>query len=259
MCLRIATTQALTGQTIAESRVRDSSIVDLENAIAQTPNTIILVYTDDSEFAPDGREVWGGHGTVSLVLIVAVAGINKLQDGTSEFTFPATDRATELSLDIAERQIQAALMAPDSVWAQRWRGIVSSVNKWTSKRGASTKEGVRFAARQITIECETMHDPIPGAAVEGEWATFLEVLEAQTDTDLSGLAEPLRALMERPDTIDWKRSMMEQGLDRQAIAGIGLAPFLFHPLNEAPAPATLQTIVADDDHLVTEITPEEGQ
>lgn len=259
MCLRIATTQALAGRTFAEERVQDSSIVNLESAIMNAPKTVILVYTDDTEFVPTGKEVWGGSGTTNLVLIVAVAGAQKLQDGSTEFTFPPSDKATEISLDIAERQIQAALMDPDSVWAQRWRGIVTAVTKWSSKRGASTKEGQRFAARQIIIECETVHDPIPGVPVVGEWATFLEVLAAEEDGDLAGLAAPIQALMEKPTMVDWKRNMAEQGLDRQALAGIGLAPFRFHPLPNAPATAQLETIIIDDGRLETEITAEDGQ
>lgn len=258
MCLRIATTQALTGKTFAEDRVQDSSIVNLESAITGAPKTVILVYTDDTEFVPDSKEVWGGTGSVNLVLIVAVAGAQKLTDGTVEFSFPPSDKATEISLDICERQIQAALMDPDSEWAQRWRGIVTKVTKWTSKRGASTKEGQRFAARQILIECETCHDPIPGQPVEGEWAAFLEVLEGEK-ADLANLAAPIRSLMEKPTWVDWKRTMAEQGLDRQALAGIGLAPFRFHPLDPSPAMATLETIVVEGANLQTEITAEDDQ
>lgn len=250
MCLRIATTQALLGKTFAEDRVQDSSIVNLESAILNAPKTVILVYTDDTEFVPTGREVWGGTGSTNLVLILAVAGAQKLTDGEVEFSFPPSDKATEISLDIAERQIQAALMDPDSLWAQRWRGIVSSVSKYTSKRGASTKEGQRFAARQIILECETYHDPIPGAPVEGEWVKFLEALEGETDADLQGLAAPIRTLMEKPSMVEWKRDMAEMGIDRQALAGIGLAPFLWHPIGNAPA-SDLLSIEIEDESLIT--------
>lgn len=254
LCLRIATVKALADKTFAEDRVRDSSIVNLESSIIDNPKTVILVYTDDTEFVPTGREVWGGTGTTNIVLIVAVAGAQKLQDGSVEFTFPPSDEATEISLDICERQIQAALMDPDSLWAQRWRGIVVNVSKWQSRRGASTKEGQRFAARQIVIECETNHDPIPGQPVQGEWATFLDVLENDDSVDISRLAAPLRVLMEKPTMADWKRSMSELGLDRQAAAGIGIAPFQFHAQPPAEQPATLTTIGVEDAFESTEIS-----
>lgn len=257
LCLRIATTQALLGQTVAADRVRDSSIIDLENAILKEPQSIILVYTDDTEFVPDGdRVIWGGSGTTSLVLILAIAGVNVLTDGTSEFVFPTTDKATEVTLDIAERQVQAALMNPANPWAERWKGIVSKVTRYQSRRGASTKEGVRYAARQIIIDCETYHDPIPGQPVEGEWVKFLDLLGA-SGTDLAQLADPLRVLMENPSMVDWQRDMAENGISRETLAGIGLAPFLFHPTPQAPATAILETIVATDGHGDFEIQDDE--
>lgn len=244
LALRIITRLAITGRTMVEDRVSDSSIVDLEEALKDAPKPIALVYTDESEFVPVGRELWGGQGSVKLVLILAVAGVAELKDangngtGTVEFTFPHTDDAIEASLDIIERQIQHALMDPSNPWGQHWQGLVANVTKWTSQRGGSTKEGSRFGARQIIIECETNLDPVPGAELEGHWLEFVEALEAHEDEDTAQLAAPFRTLAEGKARPTWERTMLQYGVGRRGLKAMALEPFLFHTEN-GEEPATL--------------------
>jgi hypothetical protein len=237
LAVRICTVLALrAGQTMAEDRVQDSSIVDLEEGIINAPKPVILVYTDNSEFAPTGRDIWGGQGSTTLVLLLAIAGATKLQDGSVEFSFPATDASIELALDVMERQIQKILTDPDNVWAQRWRGIVTNVSKWSSKRGGSTKEGSRFGARQILIELETVHDPVPGKAPEGEWAALLQLINSDgASADTKALGAPLAALIEGDELPEWNRTMRQFGIDRAALKAMGLAPAILAIKGLAPA------------------------
>ncbi len=229
LAVRLCSVMALRGHTMAEERVKDSSIVDLEEGIIDAPKPVMLVYTDNSEFAPIGREIWGGQGNTTLVILLAIAGATRLQDGSVEFSFPATDAAIELALDVMERQIQVAFTDPDNVWAKRWRGLVTNVTKWSSKRGGSTKEGARFGARQILVELETVHDPIPGAEPQGEWAALLQLLEDNaTPEDYRAIAAPMRALIEGGPLPEWSRIMRLFGIDRAGLKAMGLAPVIFH-------------------------------
>lgn len=265
IALRVLTVLAIKDRTMAEERVKDSSIVDLEAGILNAPKPIALVYTDSSEFVPTGRDIWGGQGSTTLVILLAVAGATQLDGGEVEFAFPHTDASIELSLDVMERQIQAALMDPDSLWAQRWRGVVANITKWSSKRGGSTKEGARFGARQIIIEVETYHDPIPGRTIEGEWATLMAALtDDSTPADTKSLAGPLLALMQGQPIPNWKRNMMHFGIDRPALRGMGLAPVIFAVHGQEPDPEDEATMVdasvgghsaADTEALVPEDEP----
>lgn len=226
LAVRITSVLALrTAGTMAEDRVQDSSIVDLEEGIIAAPKPVVLVYTDNSEFVPVGRNIWGGQGSTTLVFLLAIAGATKLNDGSVQFSFPATDAAIELSLDVMERQIQKALTDPDNVWAQHWRGLVTNVTKWSSKRGGSTKEGSRYGARQILVELETVHDPVPGKAPEGEWAALLARLndEAQP-ASLRAVGAPLAQLIGGDELPEWNRIMRQFGIDRAGLRGMGLAP-----------------------------------
>lgn len=239
LALRFTAVHAIKGRTMAQDLVRDSSIVPLESAISEAPAPIALVFTDDSEAVPEGRELWGGTGTTTLVIIIAVAGASRLSNGEVEFHFPNTDEAIELALDTMERQIQVALMDPDNPWSEIWRGLVVNVTKVSSRRGGSTKEGARFAARQIAIEVETVHDPIPGAPAEHVWKKLLDHLAALPDADLRGAGDIMRALIEGKAWPTWKRTQAEMGWNRDALKATGLEPLAFHAAgDEEPAPLT---------------------
>lgn len=256
LATRLLTTRALAyAETLAEDRIRDSSIVNLESAIAGSAKPIVLVYTDDSEFRPTGRTMLGGQGTTTIVLILAVAGSVRLENGETTFLFPTTDATVEMSLDILERQIQVALSHPDNPWAQLWQKIVTNVGKWQSRRGGSTKEGARFGARQIIIEVETIFDPVIGAEPEGPWAELLAAIEADTSADFAGIAGPLRALIKGGELLpDWKRNMATFAIPRESLRGMGLAPFQFHTDGgDTDQPATFTQI-----EVYEEGKPDEG-
>lgn len=225
---RLLLQRALDGRTIAERRVMDSTLTSLDTALEKAPKPIVIVYTDDSEFAPEGKELWGGQDKTTIVLVIAVAGAITI-DGETQFSFPVTDHTTEMGLDFLERQIQTVLMDPDNEWAELWRNIVVKVTKWKSIRGSSTKEGVRFAARQISIEVETIHDPVPGAPLQGTWADLVARIEADPDPDFAGLAAPLREILAGPHLASWKYDQATLGASRKDLQGIGLAPLIFHP------------------------------
>lgn len=237
--LRILTVKALHGRTMAGELVQDSSIVPLEQALVEAPAPVILVYTDDSDFVPEHRELHGGQGSTSIVLLVAVASATVLkvegEDATiTEFAFPNTDKAIELSIDVIERQIQTELMSPDNKWGQLWLKVVTNINRVRSQRGGSTKEGTRFGARQIVMECETLWDPPVGRPVTAEsapvWNEILEALASDPDSaEGPALAERLRAIMEGRPLPSWKQTMADLGIPRETLAAIGKAPFLWHP------------------------------
>ena len=241
---RLVTQKAIiAANTIAADRVKDSSIVSLESAIMNAPQPIVLVYTDDTEFVPTGREIYGGQGTTTIVLILAISGAVKLETGETEFLFPHTDETVEMNLDFLERQIQVALTDPDSPWAQLWNRVVQNVTKWTSRRGGTTKEGARFGARQILIEVETAYDPEIGKDPEGVWEELLTAIAADPDQDFAGLATPLEAMMRgRPDLPEWKRTMAWMAIPRETLTGIGKAPVAFHSGDEEPAAFTKITV-----------------
>lgn len=228
LILRMITKKALEGQTQAEDRVKDSSIADLNAALAEAPKPIILVYTDDSQFVPEGRELTGGQGSQTLVLLISNAGYVAVpRDDPNEpeekaFVFPVTDANLELSLDLLERQIQIALSDPENPWADLWNKIVTKVGKWSSTRGQGDKKGTRFAARQILIEVETLHDPLPGTEIEAVWREIIDQIIADENPAFAELGEILEAFMVGKPWELPRRHAQELGLPYSSLAGIGL-------------------------------------
>mgnify|MGYP000337720267 CR=1 FL=1 len=227
--LRLLTVKALHDRTMADTRVVDSSIAPLENVL-QSPQPIILVYTDDEIFKPDDKSLWGSQGTITMVLLLGVASATTAKVADSDetvttFSFPHTDSAIELSLDIMERQIQHALMDPENPWAQHILDIVDSFTQWKSERGASNQEGTRFGARQIIIQMETVHDPVPGTPVEGIWPDVLATIAGDEDADFAALAPRLQAFMEGKPVAKWRTTQLQGGYTFATLKAIGEAPW----------------------------------
>lgn len=231
--LRLVTQLAIKDRTMAGDRVRDSSIVSLENVLAGAANTVVLIYTDDASDRPTGKDVWGTAQTLDLTLVIGVAGAYRVkvkggegEEEVTEFAFPPTDESAELSLDVIERQIKMALTDPNNPWAEIWKGLVVGIDQWSSTRGASTKEGARYAARQLVIRLQPVDDPVPGAAAKGAWKAFLEAIEAESahggDRDLGPTPALLRALIEGKEMAPEVRAAMENGWTQGVTSALGI-------------------------------------
>lgn len=233
--LRFIVRQALTGKTWADDRVEDSSMQDLQAVLNDNPQPVLLIYTDETEEKPNGRELLGGQGRTSLAIVSSVLGSAERKDsatGEFEFKLPHTDAASEFTLDAIERQIRFALTdTPHNPWADLFCRFVIKVETVKSVRGGSTKEGERFAARQISFELQTVMDPVPGEPVPacGPWRRLLDMLEASDNEDFVGMGVLLKSLLEGQELPKWERVAMRYGYPREVVQAIGLAPVRYHP------------------------------
>lgn len=216
--LRLATIRALRGRTWAQHRVRDSEQGPVEDrAEPVDPNDpharlpVIAVYTDDGAFGVPGaggnRDILGG-GWVNLVIeIVVTQRMSFVDPQTGQLVrdpetgdvvvgwdAPETDAAMELTIGMIERQVRLALADPGSAWAELWRMLAVSVNEVSTQRGASMRDGVRFAGRQIIMPVTLPRDPVPGTTLGRLWETALALIDAEPD--LEPVRAVLRALVE---------------------------------------------------------------
>ncbi|KAB2768625.1 hypothetical protein [Brucella anthropi] len=176
IALRIATIEALRGNTSVEDNVLDSEIGSLDVAGDESLRTnqekpFISVYTDSAK-ADDlgtGRGLWINGLTELLIETGIAASMTETNQETGEGTIidgiPATDSAFELFLDVVDRETVAALMDPDNVWAEIWRGLVGNIAKVERRRTADAETGTRMAAHQQCILCDILPDPVYGAAI----------------------------------------------------------------------------------------------
>ena len=179
--------------TLAGPNIFDSKIEPVEDMKQARAFPCVVVYTDyDKNHWNKGRQSQKSRNmTVTLELLIVQAA----QDEGDGFKLdcPVTDSEIEFSLDMLEAQAFQALMADNSA-AQVFNYLNPSVENIVSRRGASTEGGHRLAARQLTLEMESIRDPIAGV-VPASVAPFLADLEAFRD--YAHLVPEIRSLYER--------------------------------------------------------------
>jgi hypothetical protein len=158
-------------------------------------------------------------GTVNLLFEIA-ADTSVSEDNIE---IPSTSAGLETTLDVIAYQIKVALLDGASVWSGLWGGLVASVKRVDTLRGADfLKTGTRFAARQINMELTTLNDPVPGAEPIWVWSQILDALAA--DPEFDDVAAMLRAVVAGQPLPAWRRDMIEVGDTFGDAVAMGYAP-----------------------------------
>lgn len=205
IALRIATIEALRGNTSVEGNVLDSEIGSLDVAADESLRTnqekpFLSVYTDSAK-ADDlgtGRRLWVNGLTELLIETGIAASMTETNQETGEstiigFGIPATDSAFELFLDVVDRETVAALMDPNNEWAEIWRGLVTNIAKVDRRRTADAETGTRMAAHQQCILCDILPDPVYGAPIAPTslWQRLLDQMATINHPHLAKMRELL--------------------------------------------------------------------
>jgi hypothetical protein len=258
LAMRLAAARAVRDRTLAGARVFDSAVDPIDQTIAETRQPLIVVTTDEHALDITGRDLGSGDHACDLVFEVAIASRVEVpapdgQGGQITIAIPHTDEGMELTLDIMEHQIIAALTQDDGAWSATWMKLVPRVTRRLSRRGASAENGVRFAARQIVLTCDLVDTPSAGAAIPpgSAWAEVLRLMGA--DTALTGIADLLRSEIEGAALVDWRRAAAELGIPLEVADQIGIGPVL--DFGDDPKPLEQVTIDGGGFDLI--ITPEE--
>ena len=232
LAMRIAAARALTGTTLAETRVFDSAIDPIDQTIAETRAPVLIVTTDDYELDVTGRDL--GHGPTRCDLVIEAAIASRVEvGGATQVSIPHTDEGMELVLDLMEHQVIVALTHDQTPWSRLWMHLVPRITKRVSRRGASVEHGVRFAARQIVLTCDLIEAPTGGAAVV-PGSTWAAVLAAFGDDEaLAPIGDLLRTTIEGEPLADWRRAAHTLGIPLAVAYAIGLGPV--GDLSEDPA------------------------
>lgn len=231
LALRVATRKALMGRTWAEDRVYDSAITEIDQTVLDTRRPLIIVTTDDEERQIDGRDMLGAASDLDLILEIAVASFVRATDAAGvEMVIPDTDEALEVTVDLMCRQAITALQTSAGPWPNLWRRMVPTVKTVTQRRGADARNGIRFAARQISISLMALADPIKPPTEGDAFDEFLALAEA--DTELVPVARLIRGQLAGAPA-SWREAVAYLGLSDQEGEALGLAPLV---PGEAPVP-----------------------
>lgn len=251
--VRLTLCEALKAKTLAGLRVYDSNIGPLDDFFKKgdASSPVITVATDDQTATFDAMSYTTASRELAVVIEMAIAQpVDVAVGGDVTVTVPHTDRGLELSLDVMSRQIMAVLQADRGTWAELFKAFAGKPTKLTSKRGAGWEHGERFAARQIVITFDPVHEPIFGQApAETFWADLVTALRT-VDAESSAIADLIEKAVVCVEVPTWARLQADLGLTTAAMEAVGLGPYL-----PGEAPATANVVTSDGDHL--EVTAED--
>jgi hypothetical protein len=240
MLTRLTAVAALRGTTWADDRVFDSDNTPLGQALVQNAaaKPYIVVFTDsDNRNGVDGTDVFTVDREVNLVIEVGVASKITGETGEAMLKIPQTDEGMEIALDMVEDQALNALFGdPKNDWAELLKGFVIRVLRISGQRGAAAERDRRWAARQLSIVCDTQSDLPPGVPVPEHHPirNFIEVSKANPEAHMEHAAEICEALVSRTAAPGWEQLQALLGLRRIGLRAIGKAPLS----SELPTMAT---------------------
>jgi len=231
LALRTCALRALQGNTLVGDAVSDSTITPIDEALKASSSPFIVVSTEDMEKSVQGRSVGSGAGKIDLVLEIGVAHFLKVPatndaEESIQVVIPQTDAGVEISLDLIERQALRALEIGGGAWGDLFRDLCPEYGRLVSRRGAGADKGVKFAARQIVIECRPIFEPAFGVVPEdgGIYARWLDALGE--DAEFAPLVPAIRATIIGDVIPDWRALGTIVGLTLAEQNALRLGPFI---------------------------------
>lgn len=244
--VRQCAAMALRNMTLAEDRVFLSLIDPISTKIQESRAPMLIVNTDDHRIEADGRDMTGGEHRLDIVIeaVIAARVVTDGKDGAGQsvtVNIIEADSGLDLTLDILEHQITRALLS-DKSWAVLFRRFVMSVSSRLSRRGADAS-GVRWAARQITITCDTLAEPVGGESLApgSVWGDFVAALEG--DATLSPIAPLIRGVIDG-DAREWARGAAMLNISQDMAVEAGFGPLVTTPQGE---PVLVQDVLLVED------------
>lgn len=224
--VRACAVGALRDRTWAESRVFDSDMTPLADAVlGRAASPYIVVYTDTDDFMPTGAEVYDGEArSLSLVLEIGVASAIENDEGAKILQFAATDEGMELAVDVTTWQATAALWGdPYSQYGDLLKRIAYRLRRVQQRRGGQAQGGIRFAARRVTYVVSTIDDIPPGVVPpdHGPIQDFIGLASSEVDLHISGLANNLKLLLSTSNAPTWRQAQSYMGMSTEAIKKLG--------------------------------------
>ena len=259
IALRMATVEALKGNTLVGVNVLDSEIGALDVTADGELRTdqekpFISVYVEGAklEGAADIRALHKS-GPTELIIEIGIAAAMTSTDpetGASEvigLQIPATDPAFEFFLDCTGRQVVNALTDPRNAWSEIWRGLLSGIVKIERRRTANVSNGARVAAHQIAITGDLLPDPVYGEPIAPTsiWKKFFDKLQVSADPIVAKKRTAMLALLGDPETtLDSQAQRQRFGMtleEARALFDIAVQPA------EATEPGIAQVVVEGAD------------
>lgn len=222
LAARIALRKALlAANTLAEDRVYDSTITEIDVAAVQERKPLMTVITDDIEAEVQGRDILNADAFLDIVVEVACAAPVQLDTGEVTLTIPDTDAGYEVTLDILCRQVIKTIQAGGGEWGDLFRDLVPGITNHLQRRGADARDGTKFAARQLVFTARLLTEPLDPPLETDPLGRFLTM--AAADEKLAPLATIVAAQFGQVQT-SWEDLRTALGLSMGEYALMGVQP-----------------------------------
>lgn len=193
---RIATVRVLQEALPATVFVADSPQEPLDLLDKVDPKPIVAVYTGNNlTVYKEGRNFLGGRPYIHLnIQILLPETFVFSYNENREIVIDTRRQGAETAMDVLWRQCVLGLTKSQQPWALLWRNLIDNLVQIRNASYLIEREGVRAVAREITIDCEPLHEPVPGGAPSDVWAQFLALVRADENEDgLSSLGDWIEA------------------------------------------------------------------
>jgi len=255
--MRACAVGALRNKTWAQNRVYDSDMTPLAEAVMGTaakPYIVVYTDTDDIPIVGGKAEIYDGRFRrlqIAIEIGVASAIHDPSPDGPIKIQFSATDQGMEWAVDFIESQVMAALWGdPHSDWGDLFKRFAYKLHRVQRRRGGQAQTGIRFAARRVTMTCETLFDVAPGVRPPPQHPIY-DFIELATISPAIGevdVASLVKNFLEPVNAPEWRIAQAYLGLDsdgaRDALVVTG-SPLPW-PLRETPLPDGTLPLGAED-------------
>jgi hypothetical protein len=193
--LRVCATRALQAALPGNVVVVDSPQEPLDLLDRPTPLPIVAVYTGSTITKLEGRNLLGGTPVVMLTLQLFLPETFAFEASPDRvITVDTRRQGAETALDILWRSALLALNGSPEPWAALWREFTPVVASLANQHYLLERNSVKVTAREVTLECEPIHEPVPGGAPTEAWAGLISLMRADTKGDgLSALADWVEA------------------------------------------------------------------
>jgi hypothetical protein len=237
LVVRMCAVAALRDKTWAADRVYDSDNTPLVDKLTAEIKPYMTVFTDtDNRMEVDGMDVYSTQRNLSLVVELGLASATVVEKGDKTISIPQTDQAMEAFIDLLEMQVMSALIGdPNSKWGDLFKQLVTKVLRMPSRRGGSSDKGTRWAARQLTLVCQPIGDPIPGLVLSNAHPIkqFIALARAddQEGLNLAVAADLIENALETAGNPDYQKAQAWLGLSLRGVQSLGIAPLPAGDLN----------------------------
>ncbi len=202
--VRIAMVRSLRAALPSAFTVLDSPVDPIGLLESSPTSGLVAVYTGVGDNRLDGVGFFAGNPvltmTVQIFLPQSTAFAYADAAGAPQtLALDLRGAGADTALDVVERMVDRALAVQAGAWSTLFAAFVMRVRSAVSASYLVETVKVKAPARELTLTCETLQEPTPGAPVADVWADLLTAMRADASADsVAPLADWIAAELAAP-------------------------------------------------------------